>query len=125
MTVAEFYKNEWRGGFDGSDEELVALLSRSEIIVDNAVMMSGVAVASAPDTLKKPLYMAVCAQADFIDSMGGVAALSESGNGSVSLGRFSYSGGTDSGASTACSICEQARQILELTGLLYKGVNAW
>lgn len=119
-----FYKSEWSGDFGGSDEELKALLFRAEIIVNNAVMMSGVTVETAPEALKKPLYSAVCAQADYIAGNGGVAALSEQNSGgSVTLGKFSYSGGnTDSGVSL-CGLCPQAVSLLECTGLLYKGVS--
>ena len=68
--MTEFYKNVWGGDFGGSDEELAALLFRAEIIVNNAVMMSGVTVETAPETLRKPLYSAVCAQADYISENG-------------------------------------------------------
>ena len=122
--MTEFYKNVWGGDFGGSDEELAALLSRAEIIVNNAVTMSGVTVETAPDTLQKPLYSAVCAQADYISENGGISALSESNSGgSVSLGRFSYSGGSSEGGGSLFSLCPQAVSLLECTGLLYKGVS--
>lgn len=122
--MTEFYKTVWGGDFGGSDEELTALLSRAEIIVNNAVMMSGVTVETAPETLRKPLYSAVCAQADYISENGGIAALSESDfGGSVSLGRFSYSGGSEGGGSL-CGLSPQAASLLECTGLLYRGVSA-
>ena len=125
MTLAEYYKTVWGGDFGGSDEELTALLSRAEIIVNNAVMMSGVTVETAPETLQKPLYSAVCAQADYIGENGGISALSEDNSGgSVSLGKFSYSGSSDGGAGgSACALCPQAVSLLECTGLLYKGVD--
>ena len=122
--MTEFYKNVWGGDFGGSDEELAALLSRAEIIVNNAVMMSGVTVETAPEALKNPLYSAVCAQADYISENGGISALSESNSGgSVSLGRFSYSGGSSEGGGSLFSLCPQAVSLLECTGLLYKGVS--
>lgn len=119
-----FYKSEWGGDFGGSDEELKALLFRAEIIVNNAVMMSGVTVETAPEALKKPLYSAVCAQADYIMENGGVAALSEQNSGgSVTLGKFSYSGGNTESGGSLCGLCPQAVSLLECTGLLYKGVS--
>ncbi len=123
MVMKDFYKNEWGGGC--SDEELPALLLRAEIIVNNAVMMSGVTVENAPEALKKPLYSAVCAQADYIGENGGISALSESNSGgSVSLGKFSYSGGvSEGGGASLCALCPQAAAILETAGLLYRGVN--
>lgn len=119
-----FYKSEWGGDFSGSDEELKALLFRAEIIVNNAVMMSGVTVETAPEALKKPLYSAVCAQADYIAENGGVVALSEQNSGgSVTLGKFSYSGGNAQSGGSLCGLCPQAVSLLECTGLLYKGVS--
>ena len=124
MTLTEYYKNVWGGDFGGSDEELAALLFRAEIIVNNAVMMSGVTVETAPEALQRPLYSAVCAQADYIGENGGISALSESNSGgSVSLGRFSYSGGSSEGGGSLFSLCPQAVSLLECTGLLYKGVS--
>ncbi len=122
-AMEDFYKNEWGGGCSG--EELPALLLRAEIIVNNAVMMSGITVENAPETLKKPLYSAVCAQADYIGENGGISALSESNSGgSVSLGKFSYSvGGSEGGGASLCGLCPQASAILETAGLLYRGVN--
>ncbi len=114
--MEDFYKNEWRGELD--EAELPALLSRAEIIVNNAVMLSGAAVETAPEALRKPLYSAVCAQADYIAVNGGVSALSESG-GSFSLGKFSYS----VGGASLCGLCPQASAILETAGLLYRGVD--
>lgn len=126
MTIAEFYRSEWGGIFDGSDKELETLLKCAETVIDEAVMMSGMTVDTAPERLRDRLYMAVCAQADCIEAQGGVAALSESGmGGSVSLGKFSYSGGSSEGsaAGAACSLCLHARTLLAPTGLLYKGVD--
>lgn len=126
MTLTEYYKNVWGGDFGGSDEELAALLFRAEIIVNNAVMMSGVTVETAPEALQRPLYSAVCAQADYIGENGGISALSESNSGgSVSLGKFSYSagGGGSEGGGSLCGLCPQAVSLLECTGLLYKGVS--
>lgn len=124
MTIAEFYRSEWGGIFDGTDEELDILLNHAEIVVDEAVMMSGVTVSAAPEKLRDRLYMAVCAQVDSIEAAGGVYALSESGSGgSVTLGKFSYSGGGVESSSGACELCAHAQTILRPTGLLYKGVG--
>lgn len=122
-AMEDFYKNEWSGCC--SDEELPALLLRAEMIVNNAVMMSGVTVETAPEALRKTLYSAVCAQADYIGENGGISALSEScSGGSVSLGKFSYSGGgSEGGGASLCALCPQAFAILETAGLLYKGVS--
>ena len=90
MTIAEFYRSEWGGIFDGTDEELTALLRHAETVVDEAVMMSGVTVSAAPEKLRDRLYMAVCAQADSIEAAGGIYALSEFMTAAEIYQRISY-----------------------------------
>lgn len=120
MTIREFYLSEWCGE---DDAELDAVLKRAEMIVDGEIFLSGYTVRTVPEKLRESVFGAVCAQAEYIIAAGGVAALSESGGGSVSLGKFSYSEGVggSSESASACSLCLQARNILEPTGLLYKG----
>lgn len=125
MTVtAEYYSENW-GGWADSDE-LTAALRRAEIIVDREIFPSGYTVSTVPGTWRTAAQNAVCAQAEFILENGGVSALSETTDGgSVSLGKFSYSGGTSgsSGGSAVNSMCAQALALLEPTGLLYRGVR--
>ena len=83
-------------------------------------------MSTVPGTWRTAAQNAVCAQAEFILENGGVSALSETTDGgSVSLGKFSYSGGTSgsSGGSAVNSMCAQALALLEPTGLLYRGVR--
>ncbi len=131
MTVtAEYYSANW-GGWTDSDE-LTAALKRAELIVDREIFPSGYTVATTPKVWRTAAQNAVCAQAEFILENGGVSALSETTDGgSVTLGKFSYSGGGspaggssgNSGGSAANSLCAQALALLEPTGLLYRGVR--
>lgn len=124
MTVtAEYYSENW-GGWTDSDE-LTAALRRAEIIVDREIFPSGYTVSTVPEVWRTAAQNAVCAQAEFILENGGVSALSETTDGgSVSLGKFSYSGGgTASGGAAVNSLCGQALALLEPTGLLYRGVR--
>lgn len=125
MTVtAEYYSANWGGWSD--EEELTAALKRAELIVDRSIFPSGYTVSTAPEPWRTAAQNAVCAQAEFILENGGVPALSETTDGgSVSLGKFSYSGGTSgsSGGSAVNSLCGQALALLEPTGLLYRGVR--
>ncbi len=128
MTVtAEYYSENW-GGWTDSDE-LTAALRRAEIIVDREIFPSGYTASTVPEVWRTAAQNAVCAQAEFILENGGVSALSETtGGGSVSLGKFSYSGGgspagSSSGGSAVNSLCAQALALLEPTGLLYRGVR--
>lgn len=125
MIDAEYYCTEWDTAYDGDKDELNAILRRAEAVVDGAIFLSGITVKAAPECLRERLNMAVCAQAEYIIENGGISALSESNSGgSVSLGKFSYSGGSEGGAGgSACALCPQAVSMLECTGLLYKGVD--
>lgn len=126
MTVtAEYYSENWGGWAD--TDELTAALRRAEIIVDREIFPSGYTVSTMPEVWRTAAQNAVCAQAEFILENGGVPALSETTDGgSVSLGKFSYSGGGTSGSSGGSavnSLCDQALALLEPTGLLYRGVR--
>lgn len=126
MTVtAEYYSENWGGWAD--TDELTAVLRRAEIIVDREIFPSGYTVSTMPEVWRTAAQNAVCAQAEFILENGGVPALSETTDGgSVSLGKFSYSGGSTSGSSGGSavnSLCAQALALLEPTGLLYRGVR--
>lgn len=119
--MIDFYISVWLGAFDGTDEELELLLSRSCDIVNNAIAFSGYTVETVPEIHKDRVYRAICSHADYIDSIGGVECLSENGYSSASLGKFSYS--TDSSGNTsAFNLCPLAREYLAPTGLLYRGV---
>ena len=119
MTVtAEYYSENWGGWAD--TDELTAALRRAEIIVDREIFPSGYTVSTMPEVWRTAAQNAVCAQAEFILENGGTDG------GSVSLGKFSYSGGGSSGSSGGSavnSLCAQALALLEPTGLLYRGVR--
>ena len=126
MTVtAEYYSEHWGSWAD--TDELTAALRRAEIIVDREIFPSGYTVSTVPEMWRTAAQNAVCAQAEFSLENGGVSALSETPDGgSVSLGKFSYSGGGisgNSGGSAGNSLCGQALALLEPTGLLYRGVR--
>lgn len=129
MTVtADYYAEHW-GAYADTDE-LTAALRRAEIIVDGEIFPSGYTVSTVPETWREAAQNAVCAQAEFILENGGVSALSDTADGgSVSLGKFSYSGVSSAGGTTASGfsaanrLCGQALALLEPTGLLYRGVT--
>ena len=91
MDIAAFYKDVWKGSFDGSDEELSLLLSRAADIVDNAIAFSGCTVETVAEVYKTRVCKAVCAHADYIENNGGIDILTDNSYNSVSLGKFSYS----------------------------------
>ncbi len=124
--MLHFYKEQWHGSFDGSDEELSLLLSRAVDIINNAIAFSGYTVDTAPQPLSERVCKAVCAQADYIVSNGGVESLTDSTYNSASLGKFSYSvdsSGNGNNVNNSSALCPLAEEYLAPTGLLYKGVN--
>lgn len=126
MELIDFYRTVWRGGFEGGDNELETLLNRAADVVNNAIYISGEEVESVSEEYKVKVFKAVCAQADYIDGIGGVELMNEKTGGSVSLGKFSYS--ESAGGSSddmGCKLCRQAEGYLMSAGLLYKGVNVF
>lgn len=110
MASSEFYLNEY-GGTEYPD--LDKLLKRAESIIDCYVI--------TPVETWQQVYFdkAVCAQAEYIGSMGGTEAYASlSGVSSVSIGSFSMSGGAvTSGSSEAVKPCPAATGYLERGGL--------
>lgn len=126
MELIKFYRTVWRGSFEGGDNELETLLNRAADVVNNAIYLSGEEVESVSEAYKNKVYKAVCAHADYIDSVGGIEAMNEKTGGSVSLGKFSYSEGAGSSSDDmGCKLCKQAEGYLMSAGLLYKGVNVF
>ncbi len=124
--IIDFYKSQWQGKFDGSDEELFLLLSRTADIVDNAIALSGYTVETVPEALKTRVCKAICAHADYVSNNGGIESLTETTYNSVTLGKFSYSADTSGNRNTdngALTLCPLAAGYLAPTGLLYRGVT--
>ena len=61
MMDSAYYKDNWHGSFDGSEEELRILLSRAADAVNIAITMSGYTVNTAPDAVAEYVKKAVCA----------------------------------------------------------------
>lgn len=126
MVDVQFYSEVWHGNVTDA-ETVERLLDRAIDVINAEIFLTGYTVETVPERLQTPVYKAVCAQADYIDSAGGVEAMSEDTMQGVSLGRFSYTGGGASGSaaggSSANRLCEQARMILLPTSLLYRGVR--
>ena len=128
MVDAAFYTGVWKGALTDT-EEIERLLARAVDVVNSEIYLTGYTVDTVPDHVQTAVYKAVCAQADYIDGLGGVESMSDDSNmSSVSLGRYSYSAGSSSGGSdggsSATTMCDYARKLLLPTGLLYRGVRA-
>lgn len=120
-VTTSYYTDTWHGSFDGSQEDLTILLDRAAGVINNSIYLSGYTVDTVPEAFSDRVSKAICAQADYIDNLGGKETMSISDSGSMSLGKFSYSGGNT--AAKSSDICSQARSYLIPTGLLYRGVT--
>ena len=117
MPDTNFYLNEY-GGAEYPDLE--KLLKRAGHIIDCCIL-HGV------EGFQQRYYdLAVCAEAEYIGSLGGVEAFTEINNGSVNsftVGSFSVSSGGSGGASgtaynSSAAPCPAAVMYLERGGLL-------
>ena len=118
--MIEFYKNIWKGNFDGSDEELEKLLSVSSDIIGNEIFLSGHTIDEIPDIFSDSVKKAICSQADFINNNGGVDAVSCNQIQSATVGKFSYTSSSEK--CNLSDLCNQAVSYLIPTGLLYRGI---
>jgi hypothetical protein len=123
LVSADYYSSkEFEGGDDVS--ALESALIRAEDVI-NTITGGRCDTPStlAPYALDR-LKCAVCLQAeDFLRN--GYEADRINGDYTVRIGDFSYSGGgsRSSGASRSQPICDTAKTVLSLAGLLYTGVG--
>ena len=113
MVSSEYYLNIY-GGIEYSDID--RLLKRADNIIDCCV------ITPVEDWQQDYYDKAVCAQAEYIGSQGGIeayAALSGGGISSMSVGSFSMSSGGSSGGERKKSEkpCPSAVSFLEKGGL--------
>ena len=120
MTVDKDYYTSVYGGTEY--EDIDRLLIRAGHIIGNVMLISP--TGEEQETAYKN---AVCAEAEYIGSVGGVEAWQGnfSGNASgFSIGSFSMSGGGSSGNGSGAAgmgICSEAMAYLDRAGLLYRG----
>lgn len=122
-VTTEFYRNTYHGTFDGGESDLLLLLEKAEDVINSEIFMTNTAVSDIIDSRQTAVYKAVCAQADCINSCGGLDSMSDAPISSATLGRFSYSADSTSGkAENPSEICTLAAKYLQPTGLLYRGL---
>lgn len=119
MPDANFYLNVY-GGVEYPDIE--KLLKRAGHIIDNYI------IHDVEEFQQEQYDLAVCAQAEYIGSVGGIEAFTEINNGgagSLTIGSFSISAGSGGGSSGSNSSpggasvpCSAAISFLDKGGLL-------
>ncbi|MEC2212645.1 hypothetical protein P9G44_18365 [Bacillus paralicheniformis] len=127
----DYYKNDYLGAPAPSDEELNRYIKRASDIIDEVTSyrLYGGKFDKIPDIIQDIVRKATAAQVEFYVVKGGAAEV-DAGEGSnmdsVSVGSFSYSGGSGGADSNsgrdAGRISPAALSLLSTTGLLYRGV---
>lgn len=119
-----YYTNTYKGASVGLADFPAIELRASEIIDDLTmykVAQQGLTL--YPIFVQNQFKKAICAQIDYIDSMGGVATLDEAPMQSMGLGKFNYSSGSNTGTGNGSSnVSGRAKSLLAPTGLLYRGL---
>ena len=122
IVTTDYYKNNFIGGFTGTDEELAKLLEASYIIIYNETCGRIANFDKLPEATQTAVKDAICWQVDYIAENGGLSFLNEGSFSNASLGSFSYSGG-DGSSDGKLPICNLSFGLLLKTGLIYKGVD--
>ncbi|MEN7359477.1 hypothetical protein ABC915_21910 [Bacillus licheniformis] len=127
----DYYKNDYMGAPAPSDEDLNRYIKRASDVIDEVTnyRLYGSKFEEMPDIIKDIIRKATAAQVEFYVVKGGTAEVNAGENSSmdsVSVGSFSYSGGSGGSDSNsgrdAGRISPAALSLLSKTGLLYRGV---
>jgi hypothetical protein len=118
QTFIKYYINKWNPAFNGNTEELTTVLERAGDAVGNVLPVLSLDMTKIPYYLAENVYKAVCTQADFINSNGGIAGMTDTSTvGNVKIGSFSISEESVKPL-PAYELCAAARGYLVKTGLL-------
>lgn len=117
------YYNETYKGKSVTAEDFPALELRASEIIDDITMyrVAQSSLGSYSELIQTQFKKAVCAQIDYIDSMGGIDVLDEAPMQSAGIGKFNYSGGNSSTGSKD-NTSPRVTSLLFPTGLLYRGL---
>ena len=109
------------------DDDLDILLERASDIVRQHTLYRLDDIEIFPGFMQENIKKAVCAQAEYISSNGGLEALCSDNISSFSIGKFSMAGGGKNSSgnySAAASAAPLMLSYLESAGLLYRGGKA-
>lgn len=131
----DYYTNTYLGTFDGAPDEFPRTSKRASEVIDALTMHKIPMVGGLdkyPQFIQNQVKLAVCAQIEHIDLMGGwdeAVASQKGGMGAVKIGNFGYGGSSGRGTGDARSnnwddnIAGMARTHLMPTGLLHRGIG--
>lgn len=122
----DYYKNVYSGYDPGDDDELTkAIIRASDDINAAAGWQLGSDISELDTIVKNLVYKATAAQTEWY-VLNGETYNEDSGAGSVTISKFSYSNGSSSSASgDSMSLCKRAKMYLAQSGLMYRGVGVW
>ena len=103
-------------------DDLGVLLDRASDMVRQSTLCPLDNLSRFPTFVQENVKKAVCAQVEYINANGGLDWINSSGTSSVTIGKFSMSGGSSGGNSSAKQIISpNMLAYLEQAGLLYRG----
>ena len=121
ITDKTFYTEIYKGA--EVDDDLDALLDRASDIVRQHTLYRLDDIGIFPESIQENIKKAVCAQAEYIGSCGGLESFNSGSIPSFSIGNFSMtgSGKNSSGNSSPASAAPLMISYLESAGMLYRG----
>lgn len=123
LADAAYYTDVYKGAEVYDD--LDVLLDRASDTVRQHTIYRLDDISKLPEFMQENIKKAVCAQVEYINANGGLDWLNSNGAATVSIGKFSMSGGSSGGASAANNMASPTMlAYLEAVGLLYRGGGA-
>lgn len=121
LADENFYTDVYKGV--PVDDDLNVLLDRASDIVRQNTLYRIDDIEALPEFMQENIKKAVCAQAEYINSNGGLDSISSGGTASgFSIGKFSMSAASSSGTSSGTVPASPLMlSYLEAAGLLYRG----
>mgnify|MGYP000869323556 CR=1 FL=1 len=120
--VDYLYYTETYKGVSVDETDFPTLEIRASEIIDELTMhkVKQGSLDTYSPFIQEQFKKAMCAQIEYIDSIGGVDVLDEQPMQSMALGKFNYSGqNTNTGNS---NVSPRVKSLLFPTGLLYRGL---
>ena len=116
--VDYLYYTETYKGVSVDEADFPALELRASEIIDDLTMykVAQSGLSNYPIFIQGQFKKAVCAQIDYIDSMGGVDVLDEAPMQSMGLGKFNYSSSNTAGNGSS-NVSSRVKSLLFPTGL--------
>ena len=124
LVDEKYYTDIYKGA--EVDDDLDVLLGRASDIVRQHTLCRIDDIEALPGFMQENIKNAVCAEAEYISSCGGLESLNSDSVTSFSIGKFSMTSGEKNSSGSASSPLPAAPLMLsylESAGLLYRGAG--